>query len=71
VSLRTRLVLAVTAVALVALLVAGVATYSSLRSFLYSRIDQSLTQTVPPLNSPGFSGGFGNPASPGGTPTRH
>ncbi len=68
-SLRTRLVLAVTAVALVALLVAGVATYSSLRSFLYSRIDQSLTQTVPPLNSPGFSGGFGNPASPGGTPT--
>ena len=41
-SLRGRLVLAVGAVALVALLVADVATYSALRSFLYQRVDQTL-----------------------------
>jgi two-component system OmpR family sensor kinase len=42
VSLRTRLLLAVGAVAFVALLVADVATYSSFRSFLYQRVDASL-----------------------------
>jgi two-component system, OmpR family, sensor kinase len=42
VSLRTRLVLAVTAVALTALLAADIATYSSLRTFLYNRVDQAL-----------------------------
>ncbi|HUQ64467.1 MAG TPA: HAMP domain-containing sensor histidine kinase [Acidimicrobiales bacterium] len=41
-SLRTRLLLAVGAVALVALVVADLVTYSSLRSFLYDRVDQSL-----------------------------
>ncbi|MDQ6909888.1 MAG: HAMP domain-containing histidine kinase [Actinomycetota bacterium] len=41
-SLRTRLLLAVGAVALVALVVADFVTYSSLRSFLYDRVDQSL-----------------------------
>jgi hypothetical protein len=41
-SLRTRLLLAVGAVALVALIVADLVTYSSLRSFLYDRVDQSL-----------------------------
>ncbi|HEX8770283.1 MAG TPA: hypothetical protein VF711_05900, partial [Acidimicrobiales bacterium] len=41
-SLRTRLLLAVGAVALVALIVADFVTYSSLRSFLYDRVDQSL-----------------------------
>src|SRR5437660_1690597 len=41
-SLRGRLLLAVGAVALVALVVADVATYSALRSFLYQRVDQSL-----------------------------
>src|SRR4051794_10059359 len=41
-SLRGRLLLAVGAVALVALVVADVATYSALRSFLYERIDQTL-----------------------------
>ena len=41
-SLRVRLLAAVGAVALVALIVADVATYSSLRSFLYDRVDQSL-----------------------------
>jgi len=42
VSLRGRLLLAVGAVALVALVVADVATYSALRSFLYQRVDQTL-----------------------------
>ena len=41
-SLRARLLLAVGAVALVALVVADVATYSALRAFLYQRVDQSL-----------------------------
>ena len=41
-SLRGRLLLAVGAVALVALVVADVATYSALRSFLYQRVDQTL-----------------------------
>jgi two-component system OmpR family sensor kinase len=41
-SLRTRLLVAVGAVALVALVVADFVTYSSLRSFLYDRVDQSL-----------------------------
>lgn len=41
-SLRGRLLLAVGAVALVALVVADVATYSALRSFLYERVDQTL-----------------------------
>jgi two-component system, OmpR family, sensor kinase len=41
-SLRGRLLLAVGAVALIALLTADVATYSSLKNFLYQRVDQSL-----------------------------
>jgi two-component system, OmpR family, sensor kinase len=41
-SLRTRLLLALGVVALVALLAADVATYSALRSFLYGRVDQQL-----------------------------
>ncbi len=45
-SLRSRLVLAVTAIALVALLAADFATYSALRSFLYDRVDQSLQQSA-------------------------
>ncbi len=42
-SLRNRLLLALGAAALVALLGADIATYSSLRSFLYDRVDQSLS----------------------------
>jgi two-component system OmpR family sensor kinase len=45
VSLRVRLLLAVGAVALMALLAADVATYQALRRSLYSRIDQSLETT--------------------------
>ena len=41
-SLRVRLLLAVGAVAIVALLAADIATYSALKSFLYSRVDSSL-----------------------------
>ncbi len=46
-SLRTRLVIAVGVIAVVALLIADVATYSSLQSFLYQRIDQQLEQLHP------------------------
>src|ERR1700722_7235217 len=48
-SLRSRLVLAVAAIAVVALLAADVATYSALRSFLYSRTDQALQQSAASL----------------------
>jgi two-component system OmpR family sensor kinase len=45
VSLRTRLLLALGAVALVALIAADLATYSSLKSFLISRVDEQLDTT--------------------------
>ena len=48
-SLRGRLVLAVAAIALVALIAADFATYSALRSFLFSRTDQALQQTASSL----------------------
>jgi two-component system OmpR family sensor kinase len=62
-SLRIRLLLAVGAVALIALLVADVVTYSALRSFLYTQVDQSLItpQHVPNPN-------FGGSALPGTNP---
>jgi two-component system OmpR family sensor kinase len=44
-SLRVRLLLAVGAVALVALVAADVTTYSLLRSFLFERVDQTLDTT--------------------------
>ncbi len=44
-SLRLRLLVAVGAIALIALVVADFATYSSLRSFLYNQDDQSLAQS--------------------------
>jgi hypothetical protein len=60
VSLRLRLLAAAGAVALVALLVADVATYSALRSFLLRRVDQSLTvshfQVERSLNNGGSGG---------------
>ena len=68
-SLRSRLLLAVAAIALVALVVSGVATYSALRSFLYGRVDQSLQQTAASLPQPG-GGGFpmgGTPPAGGGS----
>lgn len=50
-SLRLRLLLAVGAVALTALAIADVVTYHELRSFLYSRIDQSLEQSHMPIEA--------------------
>jgi signal transduction histidine kinase len=47
VSLRLRLLLAVGAIAIVALVVADFATYSALRSNLYTQADQSLSQNPP------------------------
>ena len=57
-SLRARLVLAVVAVAIVGLLAADVATYMSLRSFLYDRTDSTLEQTAHTLRRPGPGGGI-------------
>ena len=46
-SLRARLLVAIGVVALVALVIADVVTYSALQSFLYQRVDQQLTATHP------------------------
>ncbi len=58
-SLRTRLVLAVGLVALLALAAADIATYKALQSFLSNRIDQTLTATAcgPPRPGPHDGGG--------------
>jgi two-component system OmpR family sensor kinase len=50
-SLRTRLLLAVTVVALVGLVAADVATYAALRTFLVDRIDSSLDSANRPLTN--------------------
>jgi two-component system OmpR family sensor kinase len=52
-SLRARLVLAVIALAATALVAADVVTYSSLRSFLFDRVDSSLDDSAHSLGSPG------------------
>jgi two-component system OmpR family sensor kinase len=49
VSLRARLLLAVGAVALIALIAADVATYSAFRSFLFNQVDVSLETAHPSL----------------------
>ena len=49
-SLRGRLLLAIGAVALIALLTADVATYAALKNFLYDRVDQSLASTQQPID---------------------
>jgi two-component system OmpR family sensor kinase len=48
-SLRARLLIAVAAVALVGLVVADIATYTALRSFLVDRVDESLAAAHAPL----------------------
>ncbi len=63
-SLRARLLLALGVVALLALLAADVATYSSLRSFLLGRIDQELQSAHQPIE--GLLTGNGPPGGPGG-----
>jgi two-component system OmpR family sensor kinase len=73
-SLRARLLIAVAAVALVGLVVADVATYTALRSFLVDRVDESLTTAHTPLirslfgpldRSPGGDAGALAAAAPG------
>ena len=49
-SLRSRLLIAIGVIALVALAVADVVTYSSLESFLYQRVDQQLDQQASGLD---------------------
>jgi two-component system OmpR family sensor kinase len=78
VSLRLRLLLAVGAIAIVALVVADFATYSALRTSLYNQVDQELAQRPPAIRvnqltgnvvcpSPQGSGG-GGPVDNGGGP---
>jgi len=66
VSLRTRLLLAVAAVALIALVIADEVTYQELRSFLDNKIDQSLEQSHRPIESALGSGPIGAPPGGGG-----
>jgi hypothetical protein len=80
VSLRLRLLLAVGAIAIVALVVADLATYSALRSSLYHQVDQELAQRPPTLRYNALTGdpycpspqtdsaGPGPVGSPGGAP---
>ena len=57
-SLRARLLVAVAALAAAGLVAANVATYSSLRSFLFDRTDTTLDQTADALRRPGPGGGI-------------
>jgi two-component system OmpR family sensor kinase len=73
VSLRTRLLIALGFVAIVALLAADFATYSSLRSFLLTRVDQGLSashghveQALLASNNGGQFGPGGGSPGPGG-----
>ena len=47
-SLRTRLLIAIGVIAVVALAIADVITYSALQSFLYQRVDQQLASAHAP-----------------------
>jgi two-component system, OmpR family, sensor kinase len=78
VSLRLRLLLAVGAIAIVALVVADFATYSALRSSLYNQVDQELAQRQPAVRVNQLTGdvvcpspqstGDGSPVDNGGGP---
>jgi two-component system OmpR family sensor kinase len=57
-SLRARLLLAVVALAAIGLVAAGVATYSTLSSYLVDRTDTTLDQTAETLRRPGPGGGI-------------
>ena len=64
-SLRARLLIAIGIIALVALAIADLVTYSALESFLYQRVDQQLTAAHPIFEQRINSGGsyfcFGRP----------
>ena len=72
-SLRSRLLIAIGIIALVALAIADVATYKSLESFLYQRVDQQLDashgRSESQLNNGGILRCAGDPnfLAPGGT----
>ncbi len=69
-SLRTRLLIAIGVIALVALVVADAVTYSALQSFLYQRVDQQLDQAHAPYELSANGGGLTcfavGPGGPGG-----
>jgi two-component system OmpR family sensor kinase len=72
-SLRSRLLIAIGVIALVALLIADVATYKSLQSFLYQQVDQQLEGTHAHIetalnNGQPFSCGAGGSGGAGGQP---
>lgn len=66
-SLRTRLLLGVIALAAVGLVAADVATYTSLRSFLFARVDSTLNAVHPGVESATF-GEDGGPREGGEVP---
>ena len=72
-SLRARLLLALTLVVLLSLVAADLATYSSLRSFLFQRVDQQLEAAHIPieraLDQPGPSGPGQPPGGSSSCPT--
>jgi two-component system, OmpR family, sensor kinase len=63
-SLRTRLLLAVGTVALVALIVADVAVYASLKSYLYDQVDSTLQASHVPVQDTVAAPPGGNPPGP-------
>jgi two-component system, OmpR family, sensor kinase len=69
-SLRARLLLAVVALAGVGLAVAGVATYTSLRSFMLHRVDMSLNAGHPQIEADVEHGDEGGPGGEGPRPTQ-
>jgi two-component system, OmpR family, sensor kinase len=74
-SLRSRLLIAIGIIAVVALAIADVVTYTSLESFLYQRIDQQLVRSRGPAQYQLDGGGglkcLGTPEGPGpGSVTR-
>jgi two-component system OmpR family sensor kinase len=70
VSLRTRLLLAAGAVALIALTIADVVTYNELRTFLYGQVDQQLEQSHMPIEAALRGGAPPGPAGAGAGPPR-
>jgi two-component system OmpR family sensor kinase len=72
-SLRARLLLGLVALVLLGILVADVATYASLKTFLYQRVDQQLRDGIDPavgaLNATYDS--HGGPGGPGGPDGHH
>ena len=65
-SLRARLVLGVIALAAVGLVAADIATYASLRSFLFDRVDNSLDAAHPGVEAAVFHGRGQGPGPGGG-----